>query len=125
MPLACLVIGVADRCRKQLRELDEMARKNEKANNKSALKALHYVIRSRKADQTEIEGVIANLGIEMYETPENTFNPELHTCLKKIKCERPKQHLQIADRILPGYRRHERIVRKEIVNLYVNHNHSD
>lgn len=121
LPLSLSFIGIADRCRKQIKELDEMLIKNKNTQNASAAKALQYIIHSRQADLAEIDNALANLGIESYQSPENIFSPEVHKCLQRIEHEKAQSHLTIAARILPGYRRYEKIVRKEIVNVYVNH----
>ena len=121
LPLVRSLIAIADRCRGQIKELDEMIVKNNKAKNKLGVKALQYIVKSRQADLTELEEALANLGVELYENPEDDFKPELQTPLQRIKSKKSELHLQIAARILPGYRRYERVVRKEIVNVYVNH----
>jgi len=121
LPLVRSIIAIADRCRGQMKELDEMIFKNNKAKNKSGVKALQYIVKSRQADLTELEEALANLGVETYENPEKNYKPELQKPLQRIKSKKSELHLQIAARILPGYRRFERVVRKEIVNVYVNH----
>jgi len=121
LPLVCVLIAIADRCSGQIKELQERIVKNSKGSSTSGLKAVRCIVKSRQADLTELGEALANLGVERYETPEDTFNPEMQTPLQRIKSETPELHLRIAERLLPGYKRYERIVRKERVAVYVNH----
>ena len=67
----------------------------------------------------ELENSLADLGVESYQHHEDVFEPSLQKCLSRIECEEEGLDGHIAGHLLPGYRRYDKIVRKECVNVYV------
>jgi molecular chaperone GrpE (heat shock protein) len=70
-------------------------------------------------DIIELEDALANFGVEPFEHPEGTFNPSSQKCISPVETHDRKLHRKIARRLLPGYQRQEKIIRKEYINIYV------
>jgi molecular chaperone GrpE (heat shock protein) len=118
LPVINCLIRMADGCHQQIDEFQKTRAKYTDSKNESALDAITVQIDLRKADLAELENTLANLQVESYQHQEDTFDPSQQKCLSRIECEEILDG-HIANRLLPGYRRYDKIIRKECVNVYV------
>jgi len=118
-PLFRSAIGIADRCRQQADTLKELLRKHSAKDNKTAMQAIRYLLDARQADHIEIESLLANYGVEPFESPGNKFDSSTQKCISRTATQDASLAGQISHRLLPGYRREERIIRQEYVSVYV------
>jgi molecular chaperone GrpE (heat shock protein) len=119
LPIIYCLIRMTDGCRQQIDKFQNLLAKHPDSRNEAATKALKFLIDARKADLVELDSTLANLGVELYEHHEEVFAPSLQKCINRIECRDKSLEGGVARRLLPGYRRHDRIVRKEYVNVYV------
>ena len=118
-PLFRTLIGLADRCRQDVARLRTM---QEDTIGKSRLDVslpASCLLQARQADLVELETVLANLGVEPFHHPDERFCAQLQKCMKRMRTAKQAKHQFIAQRLLPGYRRGERIVRHECVSVFV------
>jgi molecular chaperone GrpE (heat shock protein) len=119
-PILLGLISTADRHRQQVLRAREMLAMP-KYSQQTAQAALRHLVDSHEADRLDIENLLANLGVEAFESPEPLFQASCQHCIERVETDRPELHHQTAQRLLPGYRRSERIIRPEKVSVYVNH----
>jgi molecular chaperone GrpE (heat shock protein) len=122
LPIIYCLIRMTDGCRQQIDKFQNLLEKHPDSRNEAATRALKFLIDARKTDLVELNSTLANLGVELYEHHEEVFSPSLQKCINRIECQDKSLDGRIARRLLPGYRRYERIVRKEYVNVYVKTN---
>ena len=84
-----------------------------------AVAPVRQAINFRCADIVELESVLATFGVEAFQHPQDQFDPKVMKCVKRIRTSRASRHNHIADRLLPGYRRGETIVRPQCVTVFV------
>jgi molecular chaperone GrpE (heat shock protein) len=113
------LIRLADGCRHQLGRLQNTRAKHADSNNESAVKALALLIGTQEANLVEFEDALADLGVESFRHHEDAFEASLQKCINRVECKDTALTDRIAERLLPGYRRHEKVVRKEYVSVYV------
>lgn len=118
-PFLLTAIGIADRCRQQITRLQKMLQKHNGARNQAALLAIRQILDARAADRIEIESVLANYGVEPFEQLSEKFDPATQKCVSRIECRDSSLHGQVSQRLLPGYRRQDRVIRQEYVSVYV------
>ncbi len=115
-PLVHALIGLADRVRNDLQRLRQFITKA--APGSLNIVAAHYV-EMRQADLAEIEAQLHTLGVEPFESASDRFDAARQTCRQRIAAPSADLHGCIADRLLPGYQRDNRVVRREQVQVYV------
>lgn len=125
LPVINCLIRMADNCRKQIDKFQKIRARHTESKNESAIKVFMFLIDTRGANLVELEDVLANLSVESYQHHEDIFEPSLQKCINRIECEEQAFVHRIACRLHPGYRRYDRIVRKECVNVYVPKNKTD
>jgi molecular chaperone GrpE (heat shock protein) len=118
-PVLLTIIGIADRCRQQTARLREMLDKHSDTGNQAALLAIRQILDARTADRLEIESLLANYGVEPYENPDEAFEASLQRCVSRLECKSVKLHGRICQRLLPGYRRHGKVLRQEYVSVHI------
>jgi|GEM_PF-2922070 len=118
-PLFRSAIGIADRGRQQAERLKELLKKHAARDNKTAMRAIRYLLDARQADYIEIESFLANYGVEPFESLGEKFDPSSQKCISKIETTEISLVGNLSHRLLPGYRREERIIRQEFVGVYV------
>jgi len=119
-PIFRALIGIADRYRQQEQELQKrIDQLSENSDGDPRIKPLRERKSVRNGDRLEIENILAILGVESFQTPGPRFDPATQKCLRTITSGNGYAPGQIAQRLLPGYRRGERIVRQEYVNVVV------
>lgn len=112
-------IRMADRCRQNTAKLEEILAKQVGSSNRAVILATRAILEAREADRVEIESLLANYGVEPFENPGVMFDPAVQKCIRREGCDDPGRHGQIARRLLPGYKRYDKVLRKEYVNAYV------
>lgn len=115
-PLWLMLIGIADRCREQERELDELAQAERDREHRVTLQRLRQ---SRRADRMELESALAGFGVTSYRHTGQRFEARYQQCRRRITCDSPELHERISHRVAPGYRRDDWIVRPEQVDVLV------
>jgi len=119
LPVILYLIRLADGCRQQIDKFQKICAKHAESKNESVIKTLTFLIDTRRANLVEVENVLANLAVEPYQHPDDIFEPSLQKGINHIECEEESQAHHIAHRLLPGYKRYDKVVRKEYVNIYV------
>lgn len=119
LPVFNCLIGISDRCRQQIDRLYSLVSKYTDGGNSSAAKAVTYLLEARKADLIELDCLLANFGVETFESHQETFDPSVQKCVTRTETKDTQLHNRLAARLLPGYRRADRIIRQEYVNVYV------
>ena len=104
-PVCCCLIGITARCRQQINKIEGLLQKHSNNKDESSIRALKYLADARKADLVELDNMLANLGVEPYEHNEDTFEPSLQKCIRRIESKDETLHGYIAQRLLPGYKR--------------------
>lgn len=67
----------------------------------------------------ELEVILSESGIAIFEHPSNTYDPARQTARETILTPDAALHGLISERILPGYERNGRILAKERIKVYV------
>jgi len=116
-PMASALVAVADRARHKCYRIRRRLSRGQGAN-KAARLALGQLLEAREADRIEIENTLSVFGVESYEHHEGQFDASLQKCMERLTCDDPQKHMKIARRLLPGYRREDRVIRPEIVSVY-------
>ena len=114
LPVVYCLIRVADGCRQQIQKYEQAHAKHADGN-----KAIRFVVDCRKADLVQVEQALANLGVESFEHDGRSFEPSLQKCISRIESEDQTVEGLVAQHLLPGYMRNDRVIRKEYVNVYV------
>lgn len=118
-PLFRCAIAIADRCHQQARTLQKILNKHASRDNKAAVEAIRYLLEARKADRIEVESMLANYGVESFENTEDRFDPGTQKCISKTDTSDADLAGRVSQRVLPGYRREDRVIRQEYVNVHV------
>ena len=118
MPVIKGLIGIADRSRAHCEKIRSSSAHSSAKGSHSARVALRHLLEAREADGVEIESLLASLDVERFEHASQVFDPRKQTCIERVLCEDESLDGQIAQKHQPGYRRHERVIRPEIVSVY-------
>ncbi|MFH1211329.1 MAG: nucleotide exchange factor GrpE [Candidatus Woesearchaeota archaeon] len=124
-PILFCLIAIADRCHQQIKELQKVLGKHSQSRNETGITAIKYLIDARKGDLVEIENMLAKYGVESFKNSSQKFDSALQKYIDTMPSEQPEQHGLIAQRLLPGYRRYEKVIRKECVVVYTVKNATD
>jgi molecular chaperone GrpE (heat shock protein) len=89
-----------------------------KNKNRAAARAIKALIDSKQADIVELENALANYGVESFRNHKDTFDPRVQKCIERTPCYEKEMHGLIAQRLLPGYKRYEKILRQEFVTVF-------
>jgi len=119
LPIILCLIRLADACHQQIDKFQKIRAKHNESKNESAIKTLTFLIDTRRANLVELEDVLANLSVESYQHHEDIFEPSLQQCINRIDCVDEGLDYHIARRLLLGYRRDNKIIRKERVDVYI------
>lgn len=120
LPVLRSLIAIADRCRQELGRFRRMLDGYESRMRRDVIElSLRQLVESRQADLIEIEEVLSRLGVDRYRHPSHRFDPSHQKCLKCVPTADPERHQGIERRVLPGYRRHQHVIRPELVHVYV------
>ena len=122
LPVINCLVRLVDSCHQQLDRFQKIHAKHVNSKNRSATKVLTFLIETRKANLVEFENALAYLGVESYQHHDVVFDPSQQRCINRIGCENEALGAHIAERLLSGYRRYDKIVRKECVDVYVTGN---
>ena len=114
----CL-IGIADKCRQQIREIEQLPGLRHGDRSSPAARVNAYLLEARRVDLVEVEDALANLAVEPFEHPHESFDPSVQKCINRIESPRPQLHGHVAARLLPGYGRNGKVIRPEYVDVYV------
>lgn len=112
-------IGIADRCRQQINNIEQLRAKHTNKANATVVKALKYLREARNADLIETENFLANYGVEPFENLGKKFDPASQKCIRRVECSDQALDGRIVERLLPGYRRDNKLIRQEYVSVYV------
>lgn len=118
-PVLHSLIGQVERCRQQRGKLADMYDRHAEQGNQAALLAMRMVLDWRKGDMAEIEGILATFGVEPFQSSSDDFDPSCQTCLQRIDTNQPERAGHIAERLQPGYRRGDWILRRECVAVSI------
>ena len=118
-PVFLCLISIADRSHQQIDNFQQLLDKQTEPKNISAVKAISYLIEARKADLVEIENKLADFGVESFEHHTDVFEPSVQKCISRVEHQEEITHGKIVQRILPGYKRGDKIIRHEYVSVYV------
>jgi molecular chaperone GrpE len=69
--------------------------------------------------QTTVEEVLARYGFEPFQTEEPTFDARRQRAVKSVPTDDPALDRQVAQRLRKGFRYQDRVVRPELVAVYV------
>ena len=119
LPMIHSLIGIADRARQQITKAENARNKYDDGQTESEAEILTYLVDERKADLMELENALANLGVESFSRVQNTFEPATQKCVRRVESVEEILNGRIACRLLPGYKRDDKIIRKECVNVYI------
>ena len=115
-PLALGLIGLADRARRECTQLRRALKRRGRPARPAPL--LEDYLAMRTADVAELEALLQTLGVESFQQPDDRFDSSAQTC--RIRVNGPPERAGcIAGRLLPGYRRGARVLRREQVKVYV------
>ncbi|MFC1793571.1 nucleotide exchange factor GrpE [Planctomycetota bacterium] len=118
-PVFFCLISIADRSHQQIDNFQQLLDKQPEPKNRSAIKAISYLIEARKADLVEIENKLADFRVESFEHHTDVFEPSVQKCISRVEHQEEIAHGKIVQRILPGYKRGDKIIRHEYVSVYV------
>ncbi|MFA6186472.1 MAG: nucleotide exchange factor GrpE [Phycisphaerae bacterium] len=122
-PILFCLIAIADRCHQQIKELQKVLGKHAQSKNELGIAAIKYLIDARKGDLVEIENILAKYSVESFKNSDQKFDPVSQKYIDTSPCEQAEQNGLIAQKLLPGYKRYEKVIRKECVVVYtVNNN---
>lgn len=117
-PVLFCLIAIADRCHQQIKELQKVLSKHAQSKNEAGITAIKYLIDARKGDLVEAENTLAKYGVESFKNSSQKFDPATQKYIDTMPSEQTEQHGLIAQRLLPGYKRYEKVIRKECVVVY-------
>jgi hypothetical protein len=118
-PIFLTLIGIADRGRQQASKMQSVLDAHAASTNRAGLLAIQRIVEARAADRIEIEAVLANHGVESFETTDSKFDPTAQKCISRVEREDASLHGRVAQRLLPGYRRNGKVLRPEYVSVYI------
>lgn len=118
-PIFRTLIAIGDRCRQETSKLQQTLLDAAKDVDFALAVGAKQVLEARKGDLIEIEACLSGFGVEAFQHINEKFDPRVHRCVKRIATTNPQHHQRIASRLLPGYRRHDHILRPECVEVYV------
>ena len=119
LPVIKVQIDIVNSCRDQVKKWRHVLEKYNNHSNEAAKKLISQLIRAREAELVELENRLGDLGVEIFEHPQNIFDPSMQTCIEKIKSEDQSRHGHICRRLRPGYKRGGRVIQPECVSVYV------
>jgi len=117
-PVFLTLIGILDRACQQIVNLEGF-HKTAGNSNTPAVLAIRYLLESRVADRVEIENLLANYAVEPFQSPDDKFDPTCQKCISQQPCADTTLHGCIAQRLLPGYRRYGKVLRRECISIYI------
>ena len=115
-PIFLALIAIADRCRQGIAAMRELRRVQ---GERAPRDALVLALDARLGDLAEIEAVLAAHGVVPFHHPDHRFAPRWQRCVRPVPARRGEFAQQVARRVLPGYRRGDRLLRPECVTVYV------
>jgi len=117
-PLALGLISLLERCTDQERHAGETLRLAKATGQSSIEKAARYLRDSRRADRVDLENLLTALAVEPFTEAGLEFVPSTQSCVDRVAL--PSAHLKgtVARRLRPGYRRHGKAIRSELVSVY-------
>jgi len=124
MPVFLVLIGIAGRCRQAVVRLQGLLEKHAGSSAVPVLQAFRQILEARNADRIDVENLLADYGIEPFVSPGDEFTPAVQKCIRREPCEDDALDGHVAERLLPGYRRFDKIIRQEYVSVYATGGHS-
>ena len=118
-PVFLCLIGILDRCDQETRRIEEQMKKASTRHSWARVAIVGYLLQARNADRLEVGNLLANHGVVAFEHPDERFDPAFQRCTKRVETSRVDHHQRIAERVRPGYRRGDKIIRPECVSVYV------
>lgn len=117
-PIFLQLIGIADRCRRKESQLEALLRRVPAPRGRRSA-FMRSLLSDRQADRIEVETILANFGVTPFESPNDTFVASAQLSAMSMPCDNTGLHGRIARRLQPGYQRHETVIRREYVAVYV------
>ena len=117
-PAFQVLIGLADRCRRETTELTAKLKDSACVLDVDAALALRCALQAREADRVELEQALKGHGVHPFHHPGEAFEPRLQKCIEPVQTSDARFHNRIAGRVLPGYLRDGTVVRPEYVKVY-------
>ena len=116
-PVFHCLIAIADRCREKMRRLRSVATRE---TSDAALSAkLHDLIKARSADRIDAEQTLAILGVEPFRERNGAFNHKRQKVMQSVPTTDNALVGAVAKHLQPGYVRHGRVIRPELVAVYI------
>ena len=115
-PVLLTLIGIADRCREQEIAFTKRAQRSPSIEIARAWFAARD---ARRADRTDIQNALSNLGVASYRGTNARFDAATQNIAARELTGDADRHGCVAGHLRPGYRRHGVIVRPEMVSVYV------
>ncbi len=116
LPVIYGLIRLADGCRQQIEKFKKV---HTDPTTPSGNKALRFIVEARTADVVQVEQMLADLGVESYTYSSYDFEPSLQKCVRRIETQDRSRDNRVAYHLLPGYKRHGNVIRKEHVDVHV------
>lgn len=121
-PLFLAVVGILDRCGETTANLEKWLARHAGKSSTPAYKATRRLLDARRADQAELEGLLAGFGVESFQQERDEFDPSTQKAVRRVETDAEQLHGTIAERLRPGYRRSDLIVRQEYVSVHAHRN---
>jgi len=118
IPVFLALIGIADRCRQTAERLRGLLEKHADSPTPSVLQAMRHILEARNADRIDVENLLADYGVEPFVHAGDAFDPTVQKCIRREPCENNAFDGHIAEGLLPGYRRFDKVIRQEYVSVY-------
>jgi len=117
-PMFLALIAVACRCRQAVGRLQRILDKHQGGPESSVVTATRKVLEARNADRIDVENLLADYGVESFVNVGDEFKPPVQKCIRREPCEDDALDGHVAERLVPGYRRFDNIIRQEYVSVY-------
>ena len=118
IPVFLTLIGVADRCRQSAGRLRTLLEKYADSPAAPVLHAIRHILDARNADRIDAENLLADYGVEPFVHIGDAFDPAVQKCIRREPCDNNAFDGHVAEGLLPGYRRFDKIIRQEYVSVY-------
>lgn len=122
-PVAMGLIGMLDQIRGDLRQLDADMERAPHVASHGLPDVRPHLRQLREADFHHIQTILHNLGVEEFTSESPQFDPTTQKRIHSRPCTDGQRHGDIARRVLPGYRRDGLLIRRELVDVYVDDSH--
>jgi hypothetical protein len=119
-PVLLRLISLGDRVRQQATALDETRRLQAHCGQTNALTQSGVALDLLRSIVADIHSLLASFAVVPFEKDSVRFDASTQECVPNSFPGDQNVHGLIADRVAPGYSRHGRIIRPELVRIYIN-----